>query len=391
MVARAFVAAALALFVAIQVVRDAAVRAVSRTAPPSAERIWPDHPDVQVSRGMIEIAAAARDGRPVGPSVFEAIYGASVAAPLLAEPFLVRGVQAQLAGDRSLAEQAFLEARRRDGRSLPAHYFLADHYLRQRDAAKGLREVAILSRLVPDGLSKLSPYVAQYAADPDNARQLRTLFRIEPELEASSLSVLATDARNADLVLSLVTPERRNAKNGWAPLLIGSLIQDRQYARARRIWAELSGIGPDADQLIYDPQFVRPNEPPPFNWTLNSSTVGLTERQRGGGLHVIYYGQESGLLASQLLTLSAGTYRLTTRAPGASNAELLQWTLICAPTNTPIASIPLDRAIRSGWRFTVPAECAAQRLELGGTPSDSPQPADLTLQGLGLDREQAHD
>ena len=371
MTVRTFLAGALALLVAVQVVRSAAVDSLGDFAPERAARLWGAHPEVQLSLGMTEIATAAREGEPVSAGAIETIFGASRKAPLAAEPFLVRGVQAQLSGDSALAERAFVQAKARDARSLPARYFLADHYLRQRDAAKGLREVAALARLTPSGIGNLAPYVAQYARDPTNREQLRVLFGREPALEDMSLAILARDPKSANLVLSLSSPGRRNSRSPWLPHLLASLIQDGQYSRARQIWADLSGVQLSPRELIFDSQFTRKDEPAPFNWSLTSSAIGLAERQRGGGLHVIFYGQQEGPLASQLLVLPAGKYRLETRAAGAGQAESLRWSLLCATTSQLISTVRLDRAAREGWTFTVPPTCPAQVLEFGGLASDS--------------------
>ena len=271
-----------------------------------------------------------------------------------------------MSGDSALAERAFVHAKARDARSLPARYFLADHYLRQRDAAKGLREIAGLARLTPGGVTNLAPYVAQYARDPTNRAQLRALFAAEPALEDTSLSILAMDVRNAGLVLSLANPGRRNAGSPWLPHLLASLIRDGQYSRARQVWAAVSGVQLSPRELIFDPQFTRKHEPPPFNWSLTSSAIGLAERQRGGGLHVIFYGQQEGALADQLLVLPGGRYRLEARLAGSTRADSLRWSLICATTNQPIATVGLDEAVREGWSFNVPSTCPAQRLEFGG-------------------------
>jgi hypothetical protein len=386
MTARALLACGLALLVAVQVVRSAAVRAMSEAAPDSAAQLWPSHPEAQLSLGLTEIATAAREGRPVPSAAFDRIASASRKAPLAAEPFLVRGVQAQLAGNDALAEKAFVEARWRDGRSLPARYFLAEHYLRRRDAARGLREIAVLARLVPQGTSRLAPFVAGYARDPVNHRQLRNLFRSEPILEESTLAILSHDSKNAALVISLADPRRRTARTGWIPVLVDSLLRDRQYARARSIWAVASGGPAQRGELIYDPEFRRPDELPPFNWSLTSSTVGLAERQRGGGLRVIYYGEEDGPLASQLLVLPAGNYRLSTKASAANQAGALSWALTCAATNQSIATSPLDEAVRQGWTFTVPPNCPAQRLELIGRSSETPGRVEVTVRQLILSR-----
>ena len=50
---------------------------------------------------------------------------------------------------------------------------------------------------------------------------------------------------------------------------------------------------------MYDGGFTDSKSHGPFNWTLTSSTIGLAEREPGGRLHVIYYGQEEGVLASE--------------------------------------------------------------------------------------------
>jgi len=94
---RRLVAVVLALLLAVQVVRNAAVNALVATDPPAAARAWPGHPEAQLALAMTEIGAAARSGRQVGAGVFEAVDDAASKAPLAVEPFLVRGVQTQLA------------------------------------------------------------------------------------------------------------------------------------------------------------------------------------------------------------------------------------------------------------------------------------------------------
>lgn len=380
----------IAAILAAQVIRSAAVRAFAEAAPATAARVWPGHPAVVQSLGMIAIAEATRERRPVSAAVFERIYASSRGAPLSPEPFLVRGVQAQMAGDVRLAEQAFLAAERRDPRSLPARYFLADLYLRQGQAARGLREIASLGRLAPNGVTSLAPHVATFAQNRGNWPQLRAVFRSEPMLEESTLSVLATDAANADLVLALADPRRRGPSSPWLQPLLASLSNAGQHAKARQIWAQISGVQLGPGALLYDPRFADGRAPPPFNWSLTSSTLGLAERQPGGGLHVIYYGQEDGPLASQVLILRPGSYRFVAQVVGgASGVARLEWRLVCATNNSAIAWSPLHAAVR-GWAFEVPSACAAQRLELFGSSSDTPQQADLVIRSVSLTRERPH-
>ena len=122
----------------------------------------------------------------------------------------------------------------------------------------------------------------------------------------------------------------------------------------------------------------------PFNWTLTSSTVGLAEREPGGRLHVIYYGQEDGLLAQQLILLLPGAYRLTMAVSGdLSRAKAMNWSLRCDGSSKPFASVGLD-AVARGWIFAVPPGCAAQWLELSGTSADISQQAEVIVSNLKL-------
>jgi hypothetical protein len=104
----------------------------------------------------------------------------------------------------------------------------------------------------------------------------------------------------------------------------------------------------------------------------------------------MFYGQQDGVLASQLLVLPPGRYRLSTNAPNApEGASTLRWTLVCARDSSTIASVPLDQAIAGTWQFQVPPSCAAQRLELFGTSSDVARQTDLTIRSIELTREPA--
>ena len=386
MIARRLLIAAIALALAFQVIRQGAVDGLAQIDPASSSRLWPGHPDVQVSLGMTRIADMTRQGQPVTAAALAQVYEAGRKAPLAPEPYLVRGVQAQLVQDMGAAERAFSAAKSRNPRSLPARYFLADHYLRQGDAASGLREIAVLARLAPNGVTSLAPYVAAYARQRETWPQLRALFRAEPMLEQAALQALASDAANADAVLALST--RKGPDSIWLPQMVESLVKAGRYAEARRLWAAVSGIQPNPGGLVYDPQFADAKAPPPFNWALTSSSVGLAERQRGGGLHVIYHGREDGALASQLVLLPPGQYRLAAAASGSgSRAAGLRWLLWCVSSNKETALRALKDMPAEGWTFQIPSGCPAQRLELTGSSSDMPQATEVTIRSIRLTRE----
>jgi hypothetical protein len=138
--------------------------------------------------------------------------------------------------------------------------------------------------------------------------------------------------------------------------------------------------------LIYDPSFRGLDAPPPFNWSLTSSTVGLAERE-GGGLHVLFYGQNDGVLARQLLLLPPGSYRLRfTLGEGGVHPESLSWSIRCDKSVSALSSADIVATAAGGWSFEVPPDCPAQWLELTARSEDISQQSDVTIGRLKLDR-----
>lgn len=384
MTARRLVILISVLLLAVQVVRNAAVAALATLHPAAAATLWSGHPAVEISLGMSQIGRAARERRTIDPRVFEMIDDAAVKSPLSPEPFLVRGVQAQTAGDANSAREAYLAAQSRDPRSLPAAYFLADYYLRAGKPLEGLTQTALLARLSPQGTDAIAPFVAAYAVDRANWPAMRTLFRSQESLEDGVLLALAHDGRNTAAILALADASHRRPDSPWVPTLLNSLVASGNYGQARAIWSTISRADVGAG-LVYDPSFTAPEAPPPFNWSLAASTIGLTERQPGKGLHVIFYGNEDGVLARELLVLSPGTYRLQMR-PGGSQAhpELLRWSIRCDKASEPLGSISLDQMDAHGWTFDIPANCGAQWIELSGRSGDISQQSDVTIHDINL-------
>lgn len=387
MIFRTIVVVCAAVLLATQVIRSAAVNALAGSRPAEASRVWSSHPASELSLGMTEIARASRSRRPVPASAFAMIRDAALKEPLAPEPFLVRGVQAQLAGEPMTAQRAFEAAQWRDPRSLPAAYFLADRYFQNGDSTRGLREVAVLSRLAPNGNGTVAPYLAAYAANPANWPKVRELLKANPDLADPTLARLASNAATVPAVLALANPDAKAKNAPWLPLLLNSLVGDGQHGQARAIWERVSGIPSGSGELVHDAGFTDKSSPAPFNWTLASSTVGVAERQAGGRLHVIYYGEEEGFLASQLLLLPPGKYRLSMQLLGdPARARSLAWSVWCDKADAPVASVTLDAAAANGWTFQVPAGCPAQWLKLSASSSDLSQQSDVAIAGFKLEK-----
>lgn len=376
-----------AVLLSVQVVRNAAVDAFAERAPDRVAQLWPGHPAVAVQRGMVAIAAATGKRQPIPRRAFTDVADAALKAPLAPEPYLVRGVQAQLDGQDAIARAAFLAAEKRDPRSLPAHYFLAEQDLRSGNFVHGLAEVAALAKLAPNGVTEVAPFVATFARDRRNWPAVRALFRSNPPLATYALAAMATDAANAGPVLALSDPATRGPDSLWLAPLLQSLIAAGEYDKARATWREVAKVRAAPGEFLYDAAFVEPTAPAPFNWALTSSSVGLAERQSNGRLHVIFYGQQDGPLARQLLLLRPGTYRLSMRAAGdPTQAAGLMWTLTCVKARDPVLRSDVATAAQRPSTFVVPNSCPAQWLELVGVSSDVARQAEVIISDLRLTR-----
>ena len=76
-IARGLAVAVLAIPLAALIVRNTTAVAFSESDPESAAEVWPSHPAVEISRGMIAIAAAARQRQAVTPEILQSVYDAS--------------------------------------------------------------------------------------------------------------------------------------------------------------------------------------------------------------------------------------------------------------------------------------------------------------------------
>ena len=156
------------------------------------------------------------------------------------------------------------------------------------------------------------------------------------------------------------------------------MVAAGHFTQARAVWAWVSKIEVGPGTLLFDGGFSNAAPPPPFNWELASSTVGVAERQPGGALHVIFYGQEDGALASHCWSFRRDLPVDAARPawPGARRGAALDDAL-----RHKTGSSGIIRARPGRERLDLPgaAGCPAQWLELVGSSADMPQQSDVTL------------
>jgi len=389
---RALLVAVLGLLLAVLVVRVAFVEAYASKNLQTAEAVWPGHPAVILASGLEQVGLSAAAGQPIDKALVERLVATAAKAPLAPEPFLVRGVEAQVAGNSLLAGRAFLEAKRLNPRSIAARYFLADHYLKSGQTRLGLGEISALGRLVPQSLGGVAPYLAAYARSPGAAGEVKALLRRNPQLEPVLLVELAADARDARLALALWSGRGGEQARGWQVRLLNTLVAAGRFNEAHAAWLRFTR-SPARRDLSIDADFESATLPP-FGWTLASGSAGVAEPEDGKRLHILYYGRDNLVLASQLMILKPGRYRISMQVGGASPAaKSLTWTIRCLPSSSEIAAIGLASPAKGGvltMAFAVPPSgCLAQSLELAGNSPEFPEKAELTIANLQLRQEGA--
>lgn len=190
MIVRPVIVALAVLLLAIQIVRTTDIEGLGG----GEASLWIHHPRNELRVAGGEVERAAREGRPPPSSAVALLSDAAAKEPLAAGPYLVRGVQAELAGDGERARQAFEAAQWRDPRSLRAASFLAERYFRTGQTRRGLEEVWALARLDPAGPQSAAYYVAAYAKDPRTLPVLRQSF--SKNIRGSDVRLLAFEPRS---------------------------------------------------------------------------------------------------------------------------------------------------------------------------------------------------
>jgi hypothetical protein len=197
------------------------------------------------------------------------------------------------------------------------------------------------------------------------------------------LAVLAQDAANVDLVLSLAKHERiQGPAPEWEVNLLTALAQSAAYGRALDLWQRLSGATAAKDS-VFNPRFTDSSAPGPFNWTLASGAGGVAEA-KAGGLRVLFFGRDNVEFARQTVLLSPGRYELSMRGSGSFGAPgSLRWSVYCLKDNAELLRLPVKSG-QIGAQFQVPSTCPAQAVVLAGEVQDVAQQADFVVDRLSL-------
>ena len=393
---RVLVAVAGALVLLVLILRVSVADAILQAAPGPAIVLSPHHPEARLDLSTLALTLA---GSPE-PWREAAAREAFERNPLSEVPFLLAARRDMMEGNGESADGLIAVALRRNPRSRLALLLQLERDVRTGRMESLAARMAVLSRLSSDAGALLVPQLARMAAFPSTRDAVREVLAGDSRLRERVLEQLAQSGAEPELVLELAGDEARRPRATvpeWVKKLLDSMVARGQVAQARELWIRQTGISAEAGrEPVYDADFAGLPGPAPFNWNLETSADGYAERLRGTpGLQVEYYGRRDARLASQLLLLEPGTYRLSFQAEGQSEGDdtRLAWTVGCLANEQILGEVPIGGVEFTpktfGGTFTIPAGCSAQWLRLVGRAAEFPKDQQLTMRELRITRSGA--
>jgi hypothetical protein len=372
----------ISLFLAVLIVRDGLANWAVENRPGAALDLAPE--DSRALAGAADAALVAATTPADAVRAGDLARRALIKGPTQVDALRDLGLVADLRGQKTLAHDVLTLAANRSPLDGPSHLWRLKARLLTGDRAGALEDADDILRHDPGRLATLMPallYAANSGPGPLIAR-----LETNPPWRHEFLIRLATDAKapalQAAIVQALVQSRTPPTEEEVGAYLDHRVRVDHAYQAAYLDWLQL--LPPTAlakAALLYDGAFEGLPGAKPFNWAFGSGVGGEAQiapapaGAPGKALDVRYDGYANLALATQLLALSPGVYRLNGLTHTTGDAEgALAWTLACAegPSLTP--TLTPTPAAADGWRpfavtFTVPAsDCEGQWLNLTPLP-----------------------
>lgn len=375
-----FVVMVVSVFLGWQIVKELAAQ---RLPPELAVRVSADDSSTLSRAAEFEFAAKRFTNA-------EYLARLSLAkAPFDARALRVVGLAEARKGQTARADNLLTLAGNWSLRDDPTHAWLFQHRLSLGQYASAFAHADTLARRRTDMWPAMFELFAVAGTeDPRALPVLVSLVAKKPPWRQAFLNGLidAPTPRNQQLLATLgVNLQRTDGPLSDNELVqvYDSLLRSRQEGLLALV-REQTGR-PAAGLLLVNGEFDPLSNPAPFEWILKSS-VGIVpevmpDRGRTGqsALRVEYDGFSRGEVASQLLQLAPGRYRLTgeVRSEVGAATERLRWSASCYGTGEILGGTFANTAQGGAdWQafslaFDVPQRsCRIQRLTLEAAPSD---------------------
>lgn len=283
-------------------------------------------------------------------------------SPLSPGAARVLGFVNEREGNRAQGRELVLQAAFLTRRDLLTRIWLIEDAVSRNDVPGALNEFDIAMRRSRPARNILFPILAGAVADPTFIDPVTALFRRSPNWAAEFLQTAIADGTATENLAQIVarSPQIRAIDGDLRQQVIQQLVRENKFEAARRFQKR---IAPQTTAALSDPEFRGTEGYRPFVW--NISSEASHGAAIGDGLDFHAEGGSGGQVASQLLTLSPGRYRLSS----VGNSTALggaQWTVQCGGNEgAKLGQVPLP--VRPGLvalDIEVPIGCVGQWLVL---------------------------
>ncbi len=265
--------------------------------------------------------------------------------PLSSEPFTALAANSLMAEPRGKSgrEASLLkEALRRDPRSRAARILLLRQMAATGDLGGAFNQLAAFNRLNPSLVETIMEAITVRIGTPRQVDDALNAIEGHDELYQPFVNRMIGKRKPREVTLRLAEtlPADVIARPAIRNAVVRQLVDAGEFAVARNLWQRGNKGG--ASGLVHSPDFADVAAQPPFNWQLIVGPTGAAERQRGGGLSVIYYDRNPGVLVTQLLTLAPGSYVAIAEYEVVSGqADNVRLRLSCEGSSTTVAEAAL--------------------------------------------------
>lgn len=291
------------------------------------------------------------------------------------------GINAQVRGDTATARRIFAYSEKLSRRDLRTRLWAIEDAVARNDVPGALRNYDIAlrtSRIAPDLLFHI---MANAISDAEIRQALIATLAKRPAWSDQFIGYVSGNGPDARATASLFEAVHRRGivlPAGSPAALIGRLLSEGHTDDAWRFYA---AIMPGVDRrAARDPGFTANlTSPTPFDWQpITDSGVSATIQrgEQGGIFDFAVPPNLGGPLLRQTQLLPPGDYAIEGRSIGIDQADgaLPYWALTCAEGRE-LGRVTVPNSAqangRFAGRFTVPAGCPVQQLQLVARPSEA--------------------
>ncbi|WP_445191785.1 hypothetical protein ACT009_14595 [Sphingomonas sp. Tas61C01] len=360
-----------------------------RADPAQAVRLAPGN--------ALALTALAGDRVAADPGAAAALAGRALQRdPTSAAAASVLGLALAQQGDAARAEALMRYSQQMSRRDLPTQMFAIETAVQRGDINGALHHYDVALRVGRTTPTVLFPVLAEASADPAVRRSLTRLLVSGAPWKDSFLDYLA--ARSTKVVsAAALLGDIRAAGNAIPPgplaIVVQRLVEMGEVTQARSLYGQAGSDMTDA--TVRNGRFTRTVEQPTvFDWqTIDTGDAHseILAAPGGGEMRVEARSGAGGTVARQRLVLSSGNWTLAFDASPDEGGTLGTSTIdvVCVPGANRIGRVELAGAAgrpRQELRFSIPAGCTSQSLDVALDPGGSEAPLAGALRNLTLIR-----